>query len=290
MKFHILIFLLTSCKPVDREIPDTAYQSVVIDTPDAGQNLIQEPEYKSLSEFETKFKYIGKKYEGRAKNIELIINKLNELVLNPKEEFSFNNIVGPRDADAGFYMAPAIFLGELTEGIGGGTCQVSSTLHAAARFSGLKIIEYHGHSRPSEYIKMGLDSTVSYPDLDLKFKNQFEFPVKIKAEISKIDDVYMNLAISLNSQVDPKIKVTHSFHIQSYEKYGRVIRTTGKFRGKFKRKLQNGSTGIIGLSVFKYEHPNGKIEYSKVMMTYKPINDVYDVGPDFDSNSLPPLP
>ena len=67
--------------------------------------------------------------------------------------------------------------GELVDGIGGGTCQISGTLHGAAFFAGLEIVERYPHTRPSCYIKMGLDATVVYPTINFRFKNPFDFPV-----------------------------------------------------------------------------------------------------------------
>jgi vancomycin resistance protein YoaR len=283
-----------SCAPTSTDIRDASISDQISDpisdfksdiTHDSSQT-----EFINLFKYETKFKYSGIKYESRAKNIELIVNMLNGLTIEPGQEFSFNKIIGPRIPDAGFLSAPAIFMGEMTEDFGGGACQVSSTLHAAVRFSGLKIIEHHNHSRPSEYIEMGLDSTVSYPDLDFKFRNQFDYPIQINLSTSIIDDKYKNLLIMINGQVDSGMRVSHKFRIQGYEQYSRVIKTTGKFRGKFKKKLQNGSPGLIGLSVFKYEYQTGEIKYDKKLVKYKPVNEVYDVGPNFDKDSLAPLP
>jgi vancomycin resistance protein YoaR len=67
--------------------------------------------------------------------------------------------------------------GELVDGIGGGTCQVSGTLHGAAFFAGLEIVERYPHTRPSSYIKMGLDATVVYPTINFRVQNTFPFPV-----------------------------------------------------------------------------------------------------------------
>jgi hypothetical protein len=67
--------------------------------------------------------------------------------------------------------------GELVDGIGGGTCQVSGTLHGAAFFAGLEIVERYPHTRPSSYIKMGLDATVVYPTINFRIKNSYDFPV-----------------------------------------------------------------------------------------------------------------
>ncbi|MCZ7683105.1 MAG: VanW family protein [Sandaracinaceae bacterium] len=97
----------------------------------------------------------------------------------PGETFDFNDAVGERSEANGFRPAPVIAGGELVDGVGGGTCQVAGTLHAAAFFAGLPIVERSPHSRPSTYVFMGLDAVVSYPQLDLRFTNDLPFPVAI---------------------------------------------------------------------------------------------------------------
>jgi vancomycin resistance protein YoaR len=91
--------------------------------------------------------------------------------IEPGETFSFNEHVGPRDRSHDFWLAPVIANGELTDGPGGGVCQVSSTLHAAARLARLTVTERTPHTRSSSYIAPGLDATVVYPDKDLKLRN-----------------------------------------------------------------------------------------------------------------------
>ena len=95
----------------------------------------------------------------------------------PGETFDFNDVVGPRDEANGYKVAPVIAQGELVDGIGGGTCQIAGTLHGAAFFAGLDIVERHPHTRPSFYIKMGLDATVVYPTITLRLRNSFDHPV-----------------------------------------------------------------------------------------------------------------
>jgi hypothetical protein len=95
----------------------------------------------------------------------------------PGETFDFNQVVGPRTELSGFRVAPVIAQGELVDGIGGGTCQVAGTLHAAAFFAGLEVEERRPHTRPSFYIKMGLDAAVAYPTVTLKLSNPYPFPV-----------------------------------------------------------------------------------------------------------------
>ena len=118
-----------------------------------------------------------KKYVHRTYNLRLAASKLDGTVLMPGEEFDFNGTVGPRDEANGYKVAPVIAQGELVDGIGGGTCQVSGTLHAAAFFAGLEVTERVPHTRPSSYIFLGLDAAVSYPALNFKLRNNYDFPI-----------------------------------------------------------------------------------------------------------------
>jgi vancomycin resistance protein YoaR len=129
-----------------------------------------------LGYFETRYDR-SDKARDRTYNLRLAASKLDGHVLLPGEAFDFNDVVGPRDEANGYRVAPVIAEGELVDGIGGGTCQISGTLHGAVFFSGLEVIERIPHTRPSSYIKMGLDATVVYPTIDFRFKNRFDFPV-----------------------------------------------------------------------------------------------------------------
>jgi len=128
--------------------------------------------------FETPYSRMRKDAD-RTHNVALGASLLDGQVIMPGEVFSLNETLGDRSEARGFRYAPVIAGGTLVEGMGGGTCQVASTLYAAAFFAGMIIVERQPHSRPSSYIKLGLDATVSYPDLDLKMKNPLDFPVVI---------------------------------------------------------------------------------------------------------------
>src|SRR5450432_3112590 len=129
-----------------------------------------------LGYFETHYDR-SSKFQARSYNLRLAASKLDGHVLLPGEVFDFNDTVGPRDEANGYKVAKVIAEGELVDGIGGGTCQVSGTLHGAAFFSGLDIVERYPHTRPSGYIKMGLDATVVYPTINFRIRNSFSFPV-----------------------------------------------------------------------------------------------------------------
>ncbi|HTQ07300.1 MAG TPA: VanW family protein [Polyangiaceae bacterium] len=123
-----------------------------------------------LGWFETRYDR-SEKAAARTFNLRVAASKLDGHVLLPGEIFDFNELVGPRDEANGYKVAPVIAEGEVVDGIGGGTCQISGTLHGAAFFAGLGIVERTPHTRPSAYIKLGLDATVVYPTINLRLEN-----------------------------------------------------------------------------------------------------------------------
>lgn len=117
--------------------------------------------------------------KNRAHNIRLVARRLRGVVVMPGEVFSFNRAVGPRTKARGFLPAPIFVKGEIATGIGGGVCQVSTTLYNAAKRAGMKIVERHLHSLPVHYVPSGYDATVVYGALDMRFKNPYSHPVVI---------------------------------------------------------------------------------------------------------------
>lgn len=131
-----------------------------------------------LGEFETRYDR-SYKSSDRTHNLRLAASRIDGYVLKPDQEFDFNHVVGGRTKTNGFKEAKVIANGQLAEGKGGGICQIASTLHAAVFFTGLPILTRHPHSRPSFYIKLGLDAAVAYGSLNFRFKNDLSFPIII---------------------------------------------------------------------------------------------------------------
>jgi vancomycin resistance protein YoaR len=117
----------------------------------------------------------------RAVNVRVAAEALDGAVIPAGGRLSFNERVGPRTPGRGYQVAHVIYDGEMIDGIGGGVCQVASTLHAAAFLAGLPVTEHVPHSRPSAYIPMGLDATVVYPDVDLVLANPLPVPITVRA-------------------------------------------------------------------------------------------------------------
>ncbi|MEN8906932.1 MAG: VanW family protein [Clostridiales bacterium] len=145
---------------------------------------------------------------GRATNVTLATQSINGTILAPGATFSYNNIVGPRTKARGYQEAPEYSGGEVVMGVGGGVCQVSTTLHnAVLRIPTMKIIARSCHMFTVSYVEPGFDASVSYGSLDYQFRNDSKWPVKIntsaggrKLSISVSGTKEGNKLVSLSSQ------------------------------------------------------------------------------------------
>ena len=108
---------------------------------------------------------------NRIHNVQLVAHLIDKHYIPPGQEFSFNKTTGVRDASKGFLEAPVIINGELQTGLGGGVCQVSTTVFNAAYEAGLKITSRTNHALYISHYPLGRDATVNYPDTDLRFVN-----------------------------------------------------------------------------------------------------------------------
>ena len=118
---------------------------------------------------------------GRTTNVKLAAKKINGTILNPGDVFSYNKTVGPRTYAAGFKDATVFANGGAEDGVGGGICQVSSTLYVATLRSDLEIVERKNHSLHVTYVPLGQDATVAYGAVDYRFKNNTAYPIKVVA-------------------------------------------------------------------------------------------------------------
>ncbi|MCM3628630.1 VanW family protein [Paenibacillus glycanilyticus] len=125
--------------------------------------------------------YYNSNNKNRSHNISLAAKAISNAVVFPGETFSFNRTVGQRTMEKGYLSAPVIVRGELSEGVGGGICQVSSTLYNAIDSAGLKIVQRYSHSRHVPYVMPGRDATVSWDGPDFVFQNQYNQPILIRA-------------------------------------------------------------------------------------------------------------
>jgi vancomycin resistance protein YoaR len=234
-----------------------------------------------LASYETGFGGTG---WGRARNIAQAVRRLNGIVLAPSQLLSFNRAVGPRTTERGFTMAPVIFDDELTPGLGGGVCQVASTLHAASVLGAMQVIERHQHSRPSGYIPMGLDATVIFGELDLRISNPYRVPVMIHAFLPTHSRVRIEIL-----GTDPPGKVDYSYWVEGKQDFYRRV-TTKPWLGARSVRRQKGLFGYEVKSLVRWRRPDGEIATRAYKSDYRPTPEVYWIGPEVDPAELPFLP
>lgn len=134
-----------------------------------------------ISSFTTHF---PRGQKDRNNNISVASGKIDNTILMPGEVFSFNGTVGQRTIEAGFREAGVYVNGRHDRGVGGGICQVSTTLYNAALMADLQIVQRQNHSMPVAYVPVGRDATVSYGSLDLKLRNNFSTPIAIRRTLT----------------------------------------------------------------------------------------------------------
>lgn len=141
------------------------------------ENKNTSPKETPMASFST---VIGDNSSGRLTNIRITCSIINGTIINPNETFSFNEIVGKPTAERGYQEAKIIVDHKTETGIGGGNCQVSSTLYNAVLATGsLTVVERSEHGKEVGYVPKGKDAAVSYGSLDFKFKNTTNHKIKI---------------------------------------------------------------------------------------------------------------
>jgi vancomycin resistance protein YoaR len=235
-----------------------------------------------LSSYDTDFAH----HAGpRAINIATAARYLNGTVIAPGELFSFNKTVGARTVQRGFTFAPVIVADELEPGVGGGVCQVASTLHAAAVFGGFDVVQRRSHSRPSGYTPLGLDATVIDGELDLKLRNPYDTPLILHAFLP----TRTTLRVELLGR-DPPGKVEHFAEVKEKHEFVRRIVVEPGFEPNQSKRHQKGIWGYDVLSTVRTTYPDGQRRLRFYTSTYYPVPEVYWVGPGTDPASLPAMP
>ena len=223
-----------------------------------------------LGFFETSYDR-SERVQARSYNLRLAASKLDGTVLLPGEVFDFNDVVGARDEANGYKVAKVIAEGELVDGIGGGTCQISGTLHGAAFFAGLSIVERYPHTRPSSYIKMGLDATVVYPTINFRLKNPFPFPVVLHETVKN--------GVVRAEILGPKRTrtVTLIRHIDSAIPYEEVERPDKTLPSGVRRL---GQRGVAGFKLRRYRIVREGVHAVRERWddTYPPTSQIVRVG------------
>ncbi len=203
----IITLYLFSCQEV------LGKQTIILDYNSQKVAVCSSTPYFEQFEYSLRAKFFTTYYSStkeRISNIKRASSTINDTFLDANEEFSFNKVVGERSEENGYENAKIISYGKFIDGVGGGVCQVSTTLYNAVLLAGLTVTESHPHSLAVSYIAPSFDAMVSFNFADLRFINDTGFPILIKADASD----YM-LTISIYGQ-------------KMQEKYARQSIVTGE--------------------------------------------------------------
>ena len=170
-----------------------------------------------LGQYETKHNT----NENRNNNLRLLCQALDGYVIQPGETFSYNGVVGERTAERGYLPAPAYSGNRLVDSIGGGVCQGSTTLYNCVLLADLEVVFRACHGAKVTYVPPGLDATVNYLTTDFQFRNQYHFPVMIRAEVS---DGFVKMKLLGTDEKDYYVKMETTSGEDSLAVYARSFK------------------------------------------------------------------
>lgn len=145
---------------------------------------VNEEDLKGMGELSSFSTWFNTGEINRSANLRLAARTLNGTMIKPGEIVSFNKVIGPRSIETGFNEALTIVGGKFVPGVGGGICQVSTTLYNAVLLAGLNIVERNQHNMAVGYVPLGRDATVSYGSQDFRFQNNTDSPIYIRSVTS----------------------------------------------------------------------------------------------------------
>lgn len=225
---------------------------------------------QSMIVVETTFR-TGGPSAGRARNIELAANAIDGSVLPPGGELSFNERVGERSYSRGFQTAKELANRRVVDGVGGGVCQAAATLHAAAFLGGLWLTDYRPHSRPVQYIDLGLDTMVTWPNQDMRIANSYPFPIRVR--MSARDGV-LQVRLEGAAKAHP---VEWSTTVVQRTKPGVQEVSDDSLRSGDRVQVQSPIDGLLVRRVRTVYLPSGP-RSEETMLRYPPTDKIVAVG------------
>lgn len=212
----------------------------------------------------------------RSHNLSKAAAKINTSVVLPGKVFSFNHTVGQRIVENGYRDAMVIVNGKFVPGLGGGICQVSSTLYNACLLAGLKIVERHNHALAVAYVPLGRDATVAYGAQDFRFQNNTSSPVYIKSAASG-----GKLSITIYGNLDYKQKIGLSQVVDQVINFNTVYENDDSIPAGTQKVDHKGIPGYIVRSFRTYYDINGNTAKTEQLArdSYIPLNQIIFVGP-----------
>jgi len=219
--------------------------------------------------FPNQLSYFSTKYDAsnynRTTNLELASAKIDGVILMPGEEFSYNKVVGERTIAAGYKEAAIYSGGQVVDGLGGGICQISSTLYNVVVQANLQVTERSNHQFVTSYVGAGKDATVVYGAIDFKFVNSRNYPIKIVSSVK--NGVAQMWIYGVKEEVEYDVKI--ETEIISSIPYSTKYVENNKLEAGVEKVIQVGSPGYKSIA-YKVCRLNGAI-VSKTVLS----NDTY---------------
>lgn len=210
----------------------------------------------TLSTASTSFNTSTVNNANRAVNMRLSVSKINGKILLPGETFSFNDVVGPRTADRGYKSANAYIAGKIVPDIGGGICQVSTTLYNSTLKADLETVFRSNHMFTVSYVPFGQDAAVSYDSTDFKFKNNTNMPIKVHGKVTSDNHVVFSI-LGTNETPNKTIEISN-VQISTTPAPIKYINDPTLAEGKT-LVVNSGMTGYV-IDTYKIVKINGEIQ------------------------------
>ena len=223
---------------------------------------------------------------NRSINVKLATTKINNVILLPGEEFSYNKIVGERTYANGFREASVYTSSGVVNGLGGGICQVSSTLYNSVLRANLEIVERRNHRYAVSYVPLGTDATVSWGSIDFRFKNNRTYPIKIVA--SSVNGVCSVSIMGIKEQTEYEVSITTK-RLQTIPYQTKYIEDSSMATGT-QKQTQYGDNGYK-YETYKTLKLDGNVISSEKISndTYTPLTRVVKVGTKQAQVVTPPV-
>jgi len=220
---------------------------------------------------------------GRSYNIGVAAGALDGMLIPPGDSFSFNEVVGPRSSDYGYKNAKVIINNEFVDGLGGGVCQVSSTLYNAVLLANLEILERSSHSLPVFYVPPGRDATVTFEGIDFRFRNSSPRYIYLKTLVKPgriTVKIYGNSNFRREVTIRTRVVETIPFK-ETYQEDSSLM------QGETRTKRQ----GISGMRVTaeRVVMENGVYKVENLPASfYRPVDQIILTGPGAGGTGSPP--
>lgn len=212
---------------------------------------------------------------SRTTNLKLASNKINGTVILPNEEFSYNKVVGERTISAGYKMAATYSNGQVVDGLGGGICQISSTLYDAVVMANLNVTTRRNHQFVTSYVPAGKDATVVWGAQDFKFVNSRKYPVRIVATVeggvATVQIWGIKEEVEYNISIETKKVATIEYTTQYVQDASLPVRQ--------QKVIQAGNNGRK-VEAYKVTKLNGQVVSTTLLSrdTYNAMKRIVHVG------------